>query len=48
MARLYEGLKPRIKDVMAVQKFPSLWKELISLAFKLDDNFRRKDAENKD
>jgi hypothetical protein len=47
MARLYEGLKPRIKDVMAVQEFPSLWEKLISLVFRLDDNFRRRDAENK-
>jgi hypothetical protein len=47
MARLYEGLKPRIKDIMAIQKFLSLWKELISLISRLDDNFRRRDAENK-
>jgi hypothetical protein len=47
MARLYEGLKPRIKDAIAVQEFPSSWEELISLAFRLDDNFRRRDAENK-
>jgi hypothetical protein len=47
MARLYEGLKLRIKDVMTVQEFPSSWEKLINLAFRLNDNFRYRDAENK-
>jgi hypothetical protein len=47
MARLYEELKLRIKNVITVQEFPSSWEELINLSSKLDDNFRRRNAENK-
>jgi hypothetical protein len=47
MARLYEGLSIRIKNVMAVREFPNNWVKLVNLSFRLNDNFRRRDAENK-
>jgi hypothetical protein len=47
MARLYEGLSTRIKDAMAVREFPDNWVGLVNLSSRLDDNFRRRDAENK-
>ena len=40
MAQPYKGLKPNIKTAMAVQEFPKNWGNLISIAAKLDDNFR--------
>jgi hypothetical protein len=48
MARLYEGLSIRIKDVMAVREFLDNWIGLVNLFSRLDDNFRRRDAENKE
>lgn len=45
MARLYEGLKPNIKDAIALQEFPTEMTKLVELASRLDDNFRRRDAE---
>jgi hypothetical protein len=47
MARLYKGLSIRIKNVMAVREFLDNWVGLVNLFFRLDDNFRRRDAENK-
>jgi hypothetical protein len=47
MARLYEGLSTRIKNVMAVREFSDNWVRLINLFSRLNDNFRRKNAENK-
>jgi hypothetical protein len=47
MARLYEGFSIYIKDAMAVREFLDNWVRLVNLFFRLDDNFRRKDAENK-
>jgi hypothetical protein len=47
MARLYEELSTYIKDVMAVREFLDNWVRLINLSFRLNDNFRRRDAENK-
>jgi hypothetical protein len=47
MARLYEGFSIYIKDTMAVREFPDNWVKLINLSSRLDDNFRRRDAENK-
>jgi hypothetical protein len=47
MARLYEGLSVRIKDAMAVREFSDNWVGLVNLSSRLDDNFRRRDAENK-
>jgi Retrotransposon gag protein len=47
MARLYEGLSTRIKDAMAVREFPDNWVRLVNLFFRLNDNFRRRDVENK-
>ena len=41
MAQLYKKLKPNIKIIMAVQEFPKNWGNLISMAVKLDNNFRR-------
>ena len=45
MAQFYKGLKPKIKDAMAIQEFPSTWDTLIKLAGRLDDNFRRRKQE---
>jgi hypothetical protein len=45
MARLYEGLKPQIKDAMALQQFPNNWVDLVQMAARLDDNFRRRTEE---
>jgi hypothetical protein len=47
MARLYKELSTRIKDVMAVREFPDNWIGLVNLSSRLNDNFRRRDAENK-
>jgi hypothetical protein len=47
MARLYEGLNIYIKDAIAVREFLNNWVGLVNLSLRLDDNFRRKDAENK-
>jgi hypothetical protein len=47
MARLYEGLNIRIKNAIAVREFPDNWVGLINLSSRLDDNFRKKDVENK-
>jgi hypothetical protein len=45
MAQFYKGLKPRIKDAMAIQEFPEGWDDLIKTATRLDDNFRRRAQE---
>jgi hypothetical protein len=47
MAQFYKGLKPKIKDAMAIQEFPEDWDDLIKVATRLDDNFRRRDQEKK-
>ena len=45
MAQFYKGLKAKIKDAMAIQEFPSTWEELVQMATRLDDNFRRRAQE---
>jgi hypothetical protein len=45
MAQFYKGLKPKIKDAMAIQSFPEGWDSLIQVATRLDDNFRRRAQE---
>jgi Retrotransposon gag protein len=47
ITRLYKGLSTRIKDAMAVREFLNNWVRLVNLSSRLDDNFRRRDAENK-
>jgi hypothetical protein len=47
MAQFYKGLKPNIKDAMAISGFPANWQELIHQATRLNDNFRRRSQENK-
>ena len=46
MAQFYKGLSTQIKDAMAIQEFPDTWEDLISVACRLDDNFRRRKQEN--
>jgi hypothetical protein len=47
MAQFYKGLRPNIKDAMAIQGFPADWDTLIHQATRLDDNFRRRAQETK-
>jgi hypothetical protein len=47
MMQFYEGLKDNIKNAMVLQPFPESWNELISTATRLDDGFRRREAEKK-
>jgi hypothetical protein len=47
MAQFYKGLRPNIKDAMAIQGFPGDWNTLIYQATRLDNNFRRRAQETK-
>jgi hypothetical protein len=47
MAQFYKGLRPNIKDAMAIQGFPADWNTLIYQVTRLDDNFRRRAQETK-
>jgi hypothetical protein len=46
IAQFYKGLSTQIKDVMTIQKFPDIWEDLISVTYRLNDNFRRKKQKN--
>jgi hypothetical protein len=47
MAQFYKGLKSNVKNVMAVNNFPSDWDSLIAIINRLNDNFRRREQEKK-
>jgi hypothetical protein len=47
MAQFYKGLRPNIKDAMAIQGFPADWNTLIHQATRLNNNFRRRAQETK-
>jgi hypothetical protein len=41
MSRFFNGLKPKIQSAMAVVAYPDNFDEMINLAVRLDDSFRR-------
>jgi hypothetical protein len=41
MSRFFNGLKPKIQSAMAVVAYPESFDEMINLAVRLDDSFRR-------
>jgi hypothetical protein len=47
MAQFYKGLRPNIKDAIAIQGFPADWNTLIYQTIRLDNNFRRRAQETK-
>jgi hypothetical protein len=48
MAQFYKSLAERIKNTIIIQEFPDNWIDLVAIATRLDDNFRRKAQKNKD
>jgi hypothetical protein len=46
MAQFYKGLSSQIKDIMAIQEFSDTWDDLISVTYRLNDNFRRRKVKN--
>jgi hypothetical protein len=41
MSQFFNGLKPRIQNVITVVAYPDNFDEMINLAIRLNDNFRR-------
>jgi hypothetical protein len=41
ISRFFNGLKPRIQSAMAVIAYPDNFDEMINLAVRLDNNFKR-------
>jgi hypothetical protein len=41
MSRFFNGLKPKIQSVMAVVAYPESFDEIINLAVRLNNSFRR-------